>query len=80
MLMLGACSTSKTVSEVRRDLPALPEWAMPVKVRKPASGDDPLVIAARERAGRGVANRRIKALMAWYDCVRIQYAGGECAP
>ncbi|MBB3810069.1 hypothetical protein [Pseudochelatococcus contaminans] len=63
---------------MRRDLPPLPAYAETVKVRKPTLGEDPLVIAARERAGRGAANRRIKALVAWYDCVRTQYAGGQC--
>ncbi|MFD2248974.1 hypothetical protein FHS82_001091 [Pseudochelatococcus lubricantis] len=47
-------------------------------MRKPRAGDDPLAIAARERAGRGAANRRIKAIVIWYECIRITYAGGEC--
>lgn len=63
---------------VKRDLPPLPEWAQIVSIAKPKAGEDVLLIAARERAGRGEANRRLSALSRWYDCLRNHYQGGAC--
>ncbi|MGV6876654.1 hypothetical protein ACUSIJ_28810 [Pseudochelatococcus sp. B33] len=75
-MMLAACAGSTQGKvEVRRDLPQFPSWGIPVTVPQPKAGDDPLVIAARERAGRGEANRRITALGQWYGAVRAEYAG-----
>lgn len=69
---LGACATSGN-AVVERHLPPLPSYATPVKVQDPKAGDDPIAVAARERAGRVQANKRIDAVGAWYEDVRARY-------
>lgn len=65
--------------EVERELPPFPEFARPVKVAEPKSGEALLSIAARERAGRIANAKRINAVGVWYECLRLVYAqGGAC--
>lgn len=75
MTLAGCAGSTPAKVEVRRDLPQSPSWAIPVTVPAPKAGDDPLMVAGRERAGRGDANRRIVALRDWYEAVRADYAG-----
>jgi len=72
--MLAGCVTSGR-PVVERSLPPLPAYAQPVKVKDPKAGEDPLNVAARERAGRVKANRRIQDLGKWYEGVRSSYEG-----
>lgn len=75
MTLAGCAGLTPAKVTVHRDLPQSPSWAIPVAVPPPKAGDDPLMIAARERAGRGDANRRIIALRDWYEAIRADYAG-----
>lgn len=75
MMLAGCAASTPAKVEVWRDLPPSPSYLQPVTVPAPRAGEDPLAIAARERAGRGEANRRITALGRWYDAVRAEYAG-----
>lgn len=58
--ILSACWTSGSAQAVTpRTVPGAPGWLAPVQVRDPQLGEDPLLVAARERAGRIQANRII---------------------
>lgn len=58
-LSLIACSASNSAAVIPRNMPGVPAYMKPVYVADPKIGEDPLIIAARERAGRIQANRII---------------------
>lgn len=58
-LSLMGCSTSGSARILPRDIPGPPSYMAAVAVRDPFLGEDPYIIAARERAGRVQANRII---------------------
>lgn len=76
-LALSACTTTSGRPVVQRQLPPFPAYAQPVKVKDPKAGEDPLAVAARERAGRVKANRVIEDLNEWYQGVVSSYAAGR---
>jgi hypothetical protein len=74
MTTLSGCVTSGSAPvPVARHLPAPPSYAKPVEVAEPKRGDDALLVAARERAGRKQANSRLTAFRNWYEDVRTSY-------
>ena len=73
MTTLAGCSVSSDVNP-RRILPATPDFAMPVGVAVPGGRESAVAVAARERAGRVAANRRIIAFREWYEAVRKAYS------
>lgn len=78
MLMACAgCSTSPPAELVTRTLPEAPAFAQPVLVAKPRLGEDTLLIAARERAGRAKANQTITCFVDWYRAVKDTYGASE---
>lgn len=73
-LSSGGCATSDEQSGgLARRLPQPPGFLAVVSVPDPKTGDDLRVVAARERAGRVEANRRIGALRIWYAGLRENY-------
>jgi hypothetical protein len=72
-VLLAGCNTTADVNP-RRILPTTPDFAMPVGVPVPAKGESAVAVAARERAGRVAANRRIIAFREWYEAVRKAYS------
>ena len=72
-LTLTACAQSGDVNP-KRILPTTPDFAMPVGVATPGGGESAVRVAARERAGRVAANRRIIAFREWYEAVRKAYS------
>ncbi|HWL06711.1 MAG TPA: hypothetical protein VNQ99_17545 [Xanthobacteraceae bacterium] len=52
-----------------------PPFAREVAVQDPRVGEDVLVVAARERAGRLQANAVIRRFRGWYGDVRRSYGG-----
>lgn len=80
MLTLSACGPSSD-NAPQPTVRNLPEWpaqiGTPVGVRGPTAGEDARGYAARERAGRVEANRRIEGLRKWYGGVRADYSGGQ---
>lgn len=75
-VMLSGCVTSDN-PPLQRNLPAAPSYVRPVSVSDPKAGDDALVVAARERAGRIQANCVITSFKSWYEGVRTSYSGGK---
>lgn len=74
MLMACAgCSTSPPAEPLVRVLPEIPGFAQPVLLPLPRLGDDTLLIAARERAGRAKANQTITCFVEWYRAVKDTY-------
>jgi hypothetical protein len=75
MLLLAACagSGSQLREVVRRDLPAAPAYLLPVAVAQPKTGENAVVVAARERAGRLKANSIIRNARAQWDKLRAAY-------
>ena len=69
---LAGCVTSSR-APVQRHLPPLPAYANEVSVADPKAGEDPLAVAARERAGRKQANKIIGNLSDWYLGVRTSF-------
>ena len=74
-LMLSGCARSVDPVVIRPQLPAPPDWAKAVSVTEPKTGEDALVVAARERGGRIRANAVITNFHGWYESVRAGYAG-----
>lgn len=74
-LCVGGCLTSGTISppSPARTLPEAPAFARPVKVAPPKVGEDVLLVAARERAGRAKANDIIACFDRWYAAVKDAY-------
>jgi hypothetical protein len=72
-ITLGGCATSSDVNP-KRILPTTPDFAMPVGVPVPGGKESAVAVAARERAGRVAANRRIIAFREWYEAVRKAYS------
>lgn len=72
-LTLAGCATFADAPPERL-LPVSPSYARPVEVSEPRRGEDPVEVAARERAGRVAANGRLTRFGAWYSCVRSDYA------
>jgi hypothetical protein len=75
-LMSAGCVTSGKPA-VQRNLPPLPSYAKPVEMQDPSRGEDPLAVAARERAGRKQANHIIRDIGTWYEDVRSSYGKAE---
>lgn len=74
MLMACAgCSTSPPAEPLARTLPEVPAFAQPALVSQPRLGEDTLLIAARERAGRATANQTIACFVEWYRAVKDTY-------
>lgn len=73
--MLSACATSADRIVIRPQLPPPPDWAKAVSVSEPKTGEDSLIVAARERGGRVHANRIIVNFHGWYETVRADYEG-----
>jgi hypothetical protein len=48
-----------------------------VLTSNPKAGEDPLAVAARERAGRVQANARIGKVADWYKALRAQYEAAK---
>jgi len=71
----AGCSTSSRKEPLARSLPAEPAFAREVGVPDPRVGEDVLVVAARERAGRLQANAVIRRFRGWYGEVRRGYGG-----
>lgn len=71
-LSVAGCSIS---GSPERQLPRAPDFARIVEVPDPKVGDDPLAIAAAERAGRIAANCIITSFDNWYEALRRSYAG-----
>lgn len=57
-----------------RSVPGAPSYLSPVHVADPMLGEDPYAIAARERAGRLQANRRIVKGAAEWDTMAAEFA------
>ena len=72
--MLTACTTSNS-TVVERHLPPSPSWAVPSETTSPKSGEDLLIVAARERAAKAKANKTITEFRGWYEDVRQEYSG-----
>lgn len=71
--MLVSCSPSDRAVG-GRSIPGPPSFLTPVGVATPSLGEDAVVVAGRERAGRVEANRRITAGRdAWVN-MQAQYA------
>lgn len=75
--MSGCAGSHPTSGPVSRELPVEPAFAREVHVTH-KEGDDLLVIAGRERAGRQRANDVIVCFVEWYRDVRHTY-GPEIA-
>lgn len=75
---LGACAVSGR-PPVARLLPAAPGYVEPVEVDEPRKGEDPVAVAARERAGRLKANGIIRDVRDWYQGVRGAYSKGSAS-
>lgn len=75
MLALVGCTASNSgVREViRRDIPGPPSYLSPVIVPEPKAGEDVLVIAGRERAGRLKANRIILGARSQWKAMQQTY-------
>lgn len=69
-MICAACNQS----HLRRELPPPTDYMRPVEVQEPRTGEDLLIIAARERAGRIQANSRIVNAREWYKLVREEFA------
>lgn len=76
LLTLSACATS-IEADTRRQLPAAPSWVEPVRTPTPKAGDNPIAVAARERAGKAQANKIIIKFKGWYDGVRMELGGKD---
>ncbi|MDB5597360.1 MAG: hypothetical protein JWM36_4321 [Hyphomicrobiales bacterium] len=66
MLTCAGCARPPGRAQLDRQLPPPPAFAKSVEVQEPRVGEYLLVIAARERAGRQLANARIDAFSGWY--------------
>jgi hypothetical protein len=74
----GGCATSGEQSGgLARRLPPPPGFLAAVSVPDPTAGEDLRVVAARERAGRVEANRRLGALRVWYAGLRENYGASR---
>lgn len=73
-LMLAACSS---YTEPKRILPGPPAYAQEVRVPDPKAGEDVVVVALRERAGRRKANRIIGAMRGDWTAMKSIYAKGK---
>jgi hypothetical protein len=70
--MLVGCATSGP--DVRPVLPAPPaHFGRPVSVRPPVAGEDARAYAAREKAGRLVANGRLRDDESFYGDVQKDF-------
>ena len=79
VLALAGCNETPVVSAPPAILPAPPsDFGKPVAVKPPKVGDDARGYAARERAGRLTANRRLANDAAFYADVRAKL-GAEAA-
>lgn len=77
-LSSGGCATSGEPADgLARRLPPPPGFLAVVSVPDPKAGQDLRVVAARERAGRLEANRRIRALRVWYAGLREDYGASR---
>ena len=78
MLLLAGCAGSNSGAReiVRRELPAAPGHLTPVLVPEPRRGENAIVVAARERAGRLKANSIIRNARAQWDRLRRIYRQG----
>jgi hypothetical protein len=74
--MLAGCVTSGNPG-LQRNLPASPSYAKPVTVADPRAGEDPVAVAARERAGRVQANKIITDYNHWYEALRTSYGASK---
>lgn len=76
-LSLASCASSGSGSAVRdivsRDLPPAPAYLQPVTVPDPKAGEDLVLIAGRERAGRLKANRIIVNTKTQWEKLRKDY-------
>ncbi len=78
-LSLSLISCSATRPSINTAVPTIslpdpPAVLRPVEVKQPQLGDDPLIIAARERQGRLQANARINAGVAAWKEMQSFYA------
>jgi len=73
VMACAGCSTSGPREPLARNLPLEPAFAREVMVSDPRVGEDMLVVAARERAGRLQANAVIRRFRGWYGDVRRSY-------
>lgn len=74
---LMGCSTSGSANVLARDVPGAPSYMRPVGVADPKLGEDPYLIAARERAGRLQANRIIVRGSAEWNTMAAEFAQGK---
>ena len=74
-LILTRCAGCSGSSEppIARVLPPAPDFARPVYVAPPRTGESAIAVAARERSGRLAANGRLKAFRDWYAGVQKTY-------
>ena len=80
--MLSGCAQSvkeEQFAAQERTLPEFPAWAKPVHVADPKTREDELTTTARERAGRGQANKIILSTRSWYGGVVRDYANPAAA-
>ena len=76
-LTLTACGAAHVTSDLTfRALPPAPVYAAPVQTKRPTADTPLITIAAKEKAAKDAANRRITAFLAWYNNVRKNYASG----
>jgi hypothetical protein len=73
-LLAGCAGSSSGVREiVRRELPPAPAYMQPVAVPEPRTGENAVVVAARERAGRLKANTIISNARVQWEKLRKTY-------
>jgi hypothetical protein len=79
LLSLSLISCSASGSKVNTAVPTIslpdpPAYLRPVGVAQPQLGDDPLLVAARERAGRLQCNARINTAVADWKAMQAFYS------
>ena len=77
MACAGCASSRPAETPVTRQLPEAPAFARPVVLPPHREGDDMLVVAGRERAGRARANDVIRCFVRWYRDVRAHYGNEQ---
>ncbi len=73
LTILNGCSGSSE-PPIARVLPPAPDFARPVYVAPPKTGESAIAVAARERSGRLAANGRLRAFRDWYEALQKAYS------
>lgn len=77
-LIAGCASSTAVRPETTTAIPPAPAYLQPVEVARPRKGENALLVAVREKAGRVKANTIIGAARRDWECMRAGLAGARC--